>query len=95
MIKLSALLGEMLGHTDNQKGYYNYFFDQLITYGEVMPSEIKDWGKKSMERYNGKLLRLEIIEMKRRKYLGKVVYKWHPSFYANISQLWKDIKRGL
>ncbi len=94
MLHLHELLGELLGHTDNQKGYYTYFFRELIVNDLVLPSEIKAWGQKSKERYNGRLLNLEVIEMKRQSFRGKVVYKWHPSFYASISQLWKAIKRA-
>ena len=95
MLQLSALLGEIFGNTDNQTGYYSHVFGKLLDFGEFLPSETKGWNKKSTEIYNGKLLRLQIIEMKRKGFRGKIVYKWHPVFYAQVSELWKQIKRRI
>ena len=88
-------LGELVGGTLHQSAFYRTFFKELLENGFVYASDMAKWGwhRRSVELWRRRLVDLEIIEQKREGWKGKVFYKWHPQFYANLVKLVKIIKK--
>lgn len=83
---LATWISELIGKTNKQQRYYSQIFESLFTDEMFEPAKITWINEKTKSKLNGRLIKQEIIKM-RRFSDNKVYYELHPNFKGNLQSI--------